>query len=90
MRTTFDLPEDLYRRLKARAALSGVSMRAMMQRFVEDGLASWSEDAGRLPERREPPPVIVAPRGVPIPALTRADLRRIEEADDEAKHARFA
>jgi hypothetical protein len=34
--------------------------------------------------------VIVLPRGVPIPAIPRADLLRLEEEEDEAKHARSA
>lgn len=89
MRTTVDLPDDLYRALKARAALSGVTVRELVRRYLEQGLRqpSTSERAGG---RRQPPPVIVPPRGVPIPALSREATRRLEEREDEARHARSA
>jgi hypothetical protein len=88
MRTTIDIPENLYRTLKARAGLSGVTMRQLVQQLIEQGL--------RLP-RNEPgggrhalPPVIIPERGVRIPAVSRQEIRRIEEEEDEAKHAGFA
>ena len=39
MRTTLDLPDPLFRTLKARAALEGVPMKRVLQRLVEAGLA---------------------------------------------------
>ena len=88
MRTTIDLPDDLYRILKVRAGMNGVTLRALVQHLLEQGLRSPRSDPS--PERRAPPPVIIPPRGVPIPALSRAEIRRIEEEEDEAKHARLA
>jgi hypothetical protein len=35
MRTTIDLPENLYRTLKARAGLSGITMRQLVQQLIE-------------------------------------------------------
>lgn len=90
MRTTVDLPDELYRALKARAALNGVTVRDLVRRYVEQGLKQPSVSADAGPGRCQPPPVIIAPRGVPIPALPRAELRRLEEEEDEAKHARSA
>jgi len=89
VRTTIDLPDDLYRSLKARAALSGTTLRKLIQRLIEQGLR---ETRGHPPAtgRREPPPVIIPRRGVPIPAVARAKTRRLEEEEDEAKHARSA
>lgn len=58
-------------------------------RLIEQGLrqpAGGERPAGR----REPPPVIISPRGVPIPAVPRGDLRRFEEEEDEERHARSA
>lgn len=89
MRTTIDLPVELYRALKARAALSGVTMRDLVRRLIEQGLRQPAA-SGEATGRREPPPVIIPKRGVPIPALRRSDLRRLEEEEDEAKHARSA
>lgn len=38
MRTTFDLPDALFKHLKARAALEGTSLRDLVVRLVERGL----------------------------------------------------
>jgi len=39
MRTTLELPDPLFARLKARAALEHTSLKQLLQRFVEQGLA---------------------------------------------------
>lgn len=89
MRTTIELPDDLYRALKARAGLSGVTLRQLVQRLIEQGLRSST--GGAAPgNRRAPPPVIVPPRGVPIPAVSRAEVVRMEEEEDERNNARLA
>lgn len=88
MRTTIDIPDELYRTLKARAALSGVTMRDLIRNLVEHGLRQPGTPADPARGRREPPPVIIPCRSVPIPAISRADLVRLEEEEDEAKHAR--
>lgn len=38
MRTTLDLPDELMRHLKARAALEGRSLRDLLQDLIERGL----------------------------------------------------
>lgn len=45
MRTTIELPDPLYRQVKAKAALEGVPMKMLVQRLVERGLAMPSEPA---------------------------------------------
>ena len=87
MRTTIDLPDALYRTLKARAGLSGTTVREVVQRLIERGLRAPAETGT---SKHAPPPVIVAQRGVPIPALSRQEVIRIEDEEDEAKHARLA
>ena len=84
VRTTIDLPDDLYRMLKARAALNGTTLRELIQGLVEQGL--------RRPERGasttstwDPPPVIVPPRGKPIEAVSSDHLRHLEEEEDAAR-----
>jgi hypothetical protein len=89
MRTTVDFPEDLYRTLKARAGLSGVSLSDLVRRLVEQGLRSSSGEAA-AGKRFGPPPVIIPARGKPIPAVMRSELERMEEDEDESKHARLA
>ena len=86
VRTTIDLPDSLHRAIKARASLTGVSVREHVQQLIERGLCAPA-DAG-AGGRREPPPVIIPPRGVPIPALSRKELHRLEEEEDEMKNAR--
>jgi hypothetical protein len=85
MRTTIDLPDDLYRALKARAGLNGVKLRQLIQRLIEQGLRS--PDGESATGKHRPPPVIIPPSGVPIPAVSRAELARMEEEEDEAKYA---
>jgi hypothetical protein len=78
MRTTIHLPDDVYRALKARAGLNGITFRQLVQRLIEQGLHSPADQAV-LGKRHGPPPVIIPPRGVPIPAVPRAELARLEE-----------
>jgi hypothetical protein len=86
MRTTIDLPDDLYRALKARAGLTGVTLRQLVQDLIQQGLGSSTGEAIAI-KRHAPPPVIIPRRGVPIRALSQAELRRMDEEEDEAKHA---
>jgi hypothetical protein len=85
MRTTVVLPDDLYRRLKSRAALRGMKVRELMTSYIERGLLE-------IPERGAPgrsdPPVIVPPSGVPIPALSRDELALIDEEEERASRRR--
>ncbi len=46
MRTTLDLPDPLLRQLKARAALDGTTLKALLRGMVEQGL--------RAPEQAAP------------------------------------
>ncbi len=89
MRTTIDIPEDLYRTLKARSGLSGVPLREVVRRLIEQGLRSSGQEAGPRPDFG-PPPVIIPAQGRPIPAVPRSEMMRMEEEEDEAKHARSA
>jgi hypothetical protein len=93
MRTTIDLPEELLRKARSRAALEGVKFKDLIASFVQDGLRRGkpSAPAERTRRaRRPPPPVIIPRRGVVIRAASAAEIRRIEEEEDEARHARPA
>ncbi len=46
MRTTLDLPDPLFRRLKARAALEGLSLKDLIARFVIAGLQGTDAPRG--------------------------------------------
>jgi hypothetical protein len=82
MRTTIDLPDELYRQVKARAALAGLTLKDLITRYVEQGL-NQSDPAP--PRRRSELPVIIAPRGRSIPALSRAEMEELLIAEDVAR-----
>lgn len=86
MRTTIELPDELFRTLKTRAVISGLTLRQVVQQLIEQGLRSPREGATGS-SRRPPPPIIIPPRGVKIGAVSRKEIRRFEEEEDEAKYA---
>ena len=88
MRSTFDLQDDLYRRLKAHAAINGVPMRDALQQFIELGLKHNPAKQSARTGRRDALPVFEALKGVSIPYLSSAELRRIEEEEDELRYGR--
>ncbi|HUX68647.1 MAG TPA: hypothetical protein VMV31_14265 [Terriglobales bacterium] len=83
MRTTVDLPDELYRRLKVRASLTGSSMKELLVRCVDTGMRSAAVAARS--RSRPAPPVIVPATGKPIRALSARALRRLEESEDETR-----
>ncbi len=87
MRTSIDIPDELYRVLKVRAALSGTTVREVILGLIEQGLQQQAPPGRSFPPRRSPPPVIIPPSGKPVPAVSPARLRRWEEEEDEARHA---
>ena len=62
MRTSFDLPDELMRHLKARAALDGRSLRDLVLELVQRGLRAPPEAAEAL---------ACAPVGLPTVRLGR-------------------
>jgi len=88
VRTTIELPDGLYRTLKARAALSGMTLREVVRWLIELGLRSSVAVQPGAAARRALPPVIIPPRGIPIPAVSGEERTRLEEREDQAKHAR--
>ena len=51
MRTTIDLPDTLYRHIKARAALEGVPVKTLVGNLLQRGLAA-AEPQGRSAQPR--------------------------------------
>lgn len=93
MRTTIDLPDELLRQAKAKAALSGMKLKDLIARYVDEGLkrgSPFTAGEAQAQRRRSPPPIIIPARGVPIHALTADELREIETAEDVARYARSA
>ena len=68
MRTTVELPDDLLRRAKSAAALSGISLREFFLEAVESRLKE-----GKRKKARRPPPCVGEP-GLPAVNLTREQV----------------
>lgn len=76
MRTTLDLPDELMRHLKARAALEGRSLRDLVLELVTRGLHApvAMPSPTPLPEVR-----LGRPLALPASRLTHADLSALAE-----------
>lgn len=84
VRTTLDLPDDLFRQVKAKAALEGATLKMLLTRYVESGVRQPARLAGELDGRSRLP--VVPRRGKRvIPSLTPELQARLEEEDDVAK-----
>ena len=81
MRTTIELPDELFRQLKARAALDQVSLKDLITRWVERGLR---DDDGIVtkPGARRPVPVEIPPKNRIIQPLTGRQVDEILAAED--------
>jgi hypothetical protein len=82
MRTTIDLPDDLLRRAKAAAALSGVKLKDLMTQFVEEGLKRRAAP----PEvgHRRPIPVVIPRAGRQIPVLSNSELLGVLDQEEDS------
>jgi hypothetical protein len=72
MRTTIDLPDSLLRELKARAALEGTTLKALVQCLVQQGLTAPSA-LTRAPQRSTLPSLTIG-RPLPLQNPTNAGL----------------
>jgi hypothetical protein len=77
MRTTIELPDPLYRQVKAKAALEGVPMKALVQRLVERGLDMPDEAAPA--RKRSALPSISVGNPLPVVAPSNAGLFELME-----------
>lgn len=81
MRTTLDLPDPLFRELKARSALRGVKLKDYVAEILQVGLAQTV--AARAEARpRSPLPVIRQATGVAHPALTNREIDALLATED--------
>ena len=79
MRTTIDLPDNLFREVKARAALSGLKLKELIAQFVEMGLEqSPTGPYGSVEDRmvgqafKRPDTPAGGPRHSPPPLIAKA------------------
>jgi predicted DNA-binding ribbon-helix-helix protein len=85
MRTTLDLPDTLFRELKAQAALRGMKLKDLLALLIEQGL----RDKPTPSRRRSPLPIgrrVVA--GRKISAQSNAVLNQILDDEDAQRHGK--
>lgn len=87
MRTTLDLPDNLFRQAKAKAAVEGTTLKELLTRYVELGLRQPVGSPAPAAQRSELPVIKRRGRGI-VPALTPELQAQIETEEDLAKLAR--
>ena len=75
MRTTIELPDELFRKAKAAAALEGMSFKEYLTRTVRKALAE--REARPEYGQHKPIPVSIPPAGRKIRSLTNAEIDEI-------------
>ncbi len=80
MRTTLDLPDPLFRELKAESALRGMKLKELVADLLRRGLAHQQQVS--TPGQRSPLPVIRKATGTPHPALTHRELDHLLTAEE--------
>ncbi|MGF1531339.1 MAG: hypothetical protein ACFCU4_08260 [Puniceicoccaceae bacterium] len=87
MRTTLDIPDEIFRQIKAEAALSGAKLKDLLAELIKKGLAARA--AQPLGPRPRSPLPVPLPRvtGAPaIRALTNAEIHRLLDQQDLEHH----
>ncbi len=84
MRTTLDLPDELFRQVKAKAAMQGSSLKKLLMRYVADGLREPGQSAAASRKRSRLP--VIKRRGKSVIANVTPELQaRLEEEEDLAR-----
>lgn len=77
MRTTLDLPDPTFRKLKAEASLRGLKLKEMVCQLIEAGLAAKKTSINTVRPRRSALPAFRKATGMPHPSLSNAKLDEI-------------
>jgi len=85
MRTTVDLPDELFRRAKATAAIRGIKLKDLIAALVEEGLAGEKAIPVVREGGRPLPDSIIRTTGVTIPAYSNAEIEAILIEEDARK-----
>ena len=84
MRTTLDLPDELFRRVKATAAIKGTTLKELLMRYVENGLRQPDSQPGPAGKRSKLPVIKRRNKSV-IRNLTSGLQAELEQKEDLAK-----
>ena len=92
MRTTIDLPDELFFQIKAKAALDGLRLEDLIARYLKLGLRGAVPPATPLKRQRSELPVAREATGRTLPALTNVEIQRIFDEEEAAsgRHGRPA
>ncbi len=82
MRTSIELPDELFRQVKAKAALDGVKMKDLIAHYIEQGLEQDFARKGVAVRRRSPLPVARPATGRTLPELSNQEIQRLLDAED--------
>jgi len=80
MRTTLDLPDPIFRQLKAESALRGLKLKELIAEFIQAGLQRSHETA--VPRLRSPLPVIRKRSGATHASLSSREIDSLLTSDD--------
>lgn len=81
MRTTLDLPDEVFRQLKAEAALRGAKLKDLIAQYIEKGLADRAAPRGER-RARSPLPTLRSGNGDLHPSLSNIELECLLNDDD--------
>lgn len=81
MRTTIDLPDNLYRSVKLKATEQGLTLKEFVVRGMETSLQTASQRGYRM----EQPPIPRREGGATIPARSNRELAEMLETSGENK-----
>ena len=92
MRTTLELPDPLFREVKARAAQNGLTLKTLLTRYIELGLRGGTGSAAAIPRNRAPLAVALHrnPALSPTPAKTNRELAELLAEHDLADQRRLS
>ena len=89
MRTTIDIPDPLFRRVKTKAAMEGTSLKNLIARFIEQGLAGHGQPGrSSQPARSLPPLIRPATTKSSIPVLSNADIETLFDQEEAERIGR--
>ena len=87
MRTTFDLPDPLFRAVKTRAVQQGVKLKDLVASYLEAGLRGQSTPPSGSPSRQRPAlPIARKANGATTPARTHRELETLLDEEDLAQY----
>jgi hypothetical protein len=85
MRTTIDLPDEIFRQVKAKAALGGLKLKDLIARYVEQGLRGAPPSMAPRKRQRSELPISRGATGCTLPALTNGEIQSLLDEEETAR-----